>query len=197
MAKARTQRKSWREKLYDRHPSHGKVVKILIPRPLDVYALMRQVPEGKLVTDEQIRNRLATDNGADRTCSKVTGIFIRVVAEVAEEDRRDGKEEIAPYWRVIGRDGSLNSKRPGGLEQLKGLLDEKGHGLIQRGVNLGGGRFRGAPRGWPGWTSRWRVGFPRRDLTCSSCSSPGCWTRRPSEPSAPSTGPTSCPTSRV
>ena len=133
MAKARTQRKSWREKLYDRHPSHGKVVRILIPKPLDVDALIRQVPMGKLVTDEQIRNRLAAENAADRTCSKVTGMFIRVVAEVAEEDRRDGKEEIAPYWRAIGKDGSLNGKRPGGLEHLKELLEEEGHKVIQRG----------------------------------------------------------------
>ncbi len=27
------QRKSWREKLEGEHPSHGKIVKILIPNP--------------------------------------------------------------------------------------------------------------------------------------------------------------------
>jgi len=43
-------KKSWREKLTEEHPSHGKIIKILIPKPLDVDAIIRTVPEGKLVT---------------------------------------------------------------------------------------------------------------------------------------------------
>ena len=62
----------------------------------------------------QLRERLARDGGADVTCPLTTGIFVRIVAEAAEEDRRAGKKQIAPYWRVVRDDGSLNEKFPGG-----------------------------------------------------------------------------------
>ena len=128
-----SKKKSWREKLEGEHPNHGKIVKILIPNPRDVDALMRQIPEGDLVTDERIRNRLAKDNKADATCSKVTGIFIRIAAEVAEEDLKNGKKQITPYWRVIAKDGSLKPKFPSGIDHQKKLLEKEGHKVIQKG----------------------------------------------------------------
>jgi hypothetical protein len=88
---------TWREKLENPHPSHGKICKILIPKPLDVDDVVRIIPKGKLVTDVQIREKLAKDNGADKTCSKVTGIFLRIAAEAAEEDKSNGKTQITPY----------------------------------------------------------------------------------------------------
>lgn len=119
--------KSWREKLEGENLSHGKIVKMLIPKPLDIDTLIREIPEGKLVTDEQIRVRLAKDNYADSTCSKVTGIFIRIIAEAAEEDLLKGKNQITPYWRVIKKDGRLNPKLPGGVEAQSAHLREEGH----------------------------------------------------------------------
>ena len=88
--------------------------KMLIPVPLDVDALVRRVENGKLITDKQIRERLARNFHADLTCPLTTGIFIRIVAEAAEEDLINGREEIAPCWRVIKPDGSLMEKFPGG-----------------------------------------------------------------------------------
>lgn len=129
-------RKSWREKLEEERPVHGKIMRILVPKPLDVVALMNRIPKGKAVTDEQIRERLARDNDADRTCSWVTGIFVRIAAEVAEEDAREGKSEITPYWRVIARDGSLKSNLPGGVERQKELLEQEGHSVAQQGKKL-------------------------------------------------------------
>ncbi len=119
--------KTWREKLDEKHLSHGKIVKILIPKPLDVDALMRKISKGKLVSDEQIRERLAKDYHADKTCAKVTGIFFRIAAEAAEEDLRSGREQITPYWRVIKPDGSLNEKSPGGTEAQAARLRAEGH----------------------------------------------------------------------
>jgi len=40
-------------------------------------------------------------------------MFIRMVAEAAEEDRRAGKKRITPYWRTIKENGDLNEKFPG------------------------------------------------------------------------------------
>ncbi len=58
-----------------------------------------------------------------------TGIFIRIVAEAAEEDLRRGKKRIAPYWRVIKSVGSLNPKYPGVVQAQAARLREEGHAI--------------------------------------------------------------------
>jgi hypothetical protein len=103
--------------------------RMLIPKPLDVDALMRRIHEGKLATVDQIRERLARDFGADLTCPLTAGIFIRIAAEAAEEDSSRGEREITPYWRVIKGDGSLNEKLPGGVEAQAQRLRDEGHGI--------------------------------------------------------------------
>ena len=125
-------RKSWREKLHTKQ--EPRVVddprgKMLIPRPLDVDTLMRRVEKGKVATVSQIRERLAEDHHADFTCPLVTGIFLRIAAEAAEEELREGAEQVTPYWRVIRADGSLNEKFPGGVEAQAACLREEGHGI--------------------------------------------------------------------
>lgn len=127
-------RKSSREKL--ERVQEAKVEetskgKMLIPKPLDVDALMRRVEKGKLVTASRIRSKLAKDHGADYSCPMTTGIFIRVAAEAAEEDRKAGRENITPYWRVIRDDGSLNEKLPGGTDAQTAYLKKEGHVIIQ------------------------------------------------------------------
>ncbi|MFH0768169.1 MAG: MGMT family protein [Chloroflexota bacterium] len=106
---------------------HGKM---LIPRPIDVDALMRKVEKGKLVTVDQIRERLAKDCLADFTCPLTTGIFMRIAAEAAEEDLKRGEKQITPYWRVVKADGSLNEKFPGGVVAQAAHLKEEGHTIV-------------------------------------------------------------------
>ena len=135
-------RKTWRQKLEEEHPEHGKVVdippkmqnrfgtgKMLIPKPLDINALINKIPKGKLATVTQIREKLAKDAQANCSCPMTTGIFLRIVAEVAEEDVRSGKREVTPYWRVIKADGSLNEKFPGGTQAQSAHLKKEGHGI--------------------------------------------------------------------
>lgn len=110
--------------------SHGKIVKILIPKPKDIEALIRKIPEGKLITDAHIRNIVAKDYNADATCSKVTGIFLRIIAEAAEEDRQNGNKNITPYWRVINKDGQLKEKYPSGFKGHAKLLKKEGHEIV-------------------------------------------------------------------
>ncbi|MEW5700962.1 MAG: hypothetical protein AB1792_01860 [Candidatus Zixiibacteriota bacterium] len=86
---------------------------MLISRPIDVDWLIRKVRKGRLTTPTLIRERLARDYGAENACPLCTGIFIRIVAEAAEEDRRARKGRITPYWRVVQSDGSLYTKFPG------------------------------------------------------------------------------------
>jgi hypothetical protein len=125
-------RKTWREKLeidqgrkVVENPKGGGT--LLIPKPLDVDALVRKVETGKLVTADKIRRRLAKDYGGDTACPLCTGIFLRIAAEAAEEDLTRGATEITPYWRVVKADGGLNEKFPGGVDAQAVYLREEGH----------------------------------------------------------------------
>jgi len=40
------------------------------------------------------------------------------------------KKRIAPYWRVIKSDGSLNPKFPGGVQAQALHLKEEGHDIV-------------------------------------------------------------------
>lgn len=137
-------RKSWREKL-EKTGGLPKIVdipkkmenrlgrgKLLIPKPLDVDALIRKVKRGKLVTQEQIREKLARDFKVNVTCPITTGIFVRIAAEAAEEDLKNGKKQITPYWRVIKGDGRLNKKFPGNTKTQAKRLKEEGHRIQPR-----------------------------------------------------------------
>ena len=135
--------KTWRMKLEQEHPNHGKIVKIpakvpkswgkgtmLIPKPLDVDALMRKVRKGKLVTPSIIRARLAEQAGANMACPLTTGIFINIAANAAEEDRQAGKKRITPYWRTVKEGGKLNEKYPGGVKAQAAKLREEGFEIV-------------------------------------------------------------------
>ena len=99
---------------------------MLIPTPKLVDALIRKVPRGKLLTVGEMRRKLAVDFAADVTCPLTTGIFVRIAAEAAEEDRLNGRQKITPYWRVIKDDGNLNPKFPGGAAQQTRYLQSEG-----------------------------------------------------------------------
>ena len=138
-----TSRTSWREKL--ERPQEARLVKVppkmsrfgkgmmLIPTPSLVNGLLRKVPRGKLVTVGTIREKLARDHEADVTCPLTTGIFVRIVAEAAEEDRGQNKKGITPYWRVVRDDGSLNPKFPGGIDQQTRYLRAEGFSVVKSG----------------------------------------------------------------
>ncbi len=134
-----TSRIPWRTKLEKPGVHLPKIVRVppkwrkqygsgtmLIAHPLEVDALIRKVPRGKLVTVAQLRKRLARTHRTDTTCPLTTGIFVRIVAEVAEEDRRARKKRVTPYWRVVRDDGGLNEKFPGGVKQQARRLRAEG-----------------------------------------------------------------------
>lgn len=149
-----TSRTPWRAKL--EKPQARKIVRVprkmvaqlgrgtlLIPTPLDVDTEIRRSHAGELLTARLLRARLAERFGADTTCPLCTGIFVRIVAETAAEDERAGMENITPYWRVVGENGELNPKFPGGVAVQGRRLLEEGHR-----ITLGHGRrprVEGAP----------------------------------------------------
>jgi alkylated DNA nucleotide flippase Atl1 len=138
-------KKSWTEKLAD---SKGlpqvqiitdKMSKrwgtgtVVIPAPMEVNEIMRKVPAGKFITINEIRAALAKKHKASIGCPITTGIFAWVSAHAAEEQRREGKEDITPYWRTLKTGGLINEKYPGGVEGQKKLLEKEGHKVIQKG----------------------------------------------------------------
>ena len=92
---------------------------------------MRGVPEGEVTTAGRIREFLAQKHMAAVTCPLTTGIFIRIAAEAAEEDRALGRTPITPYWRVVKEDGSLYDKFPGGVAKQRERLKAEGHRFVR------------------------------------------------------------------
>jgi len=139
-----SKRKTWSEKLRDNkglpkvQEITGKMSKrwgtgtVVIPAPIEVDEIMRKVPEGKLVTINEIRAALAKKHGATIGCPITTGIFAWVAANAAEEERKEGKA-IMSYWRTLKTGGIINEKYPGGVETQKKLLEKEGHRVVQKG----------------------------------------------------------------
>jgi alkylated DNA nucleotide flippase Atl1 len=138
-------RKSWREKLAD-SKDLPKVVKITgrmaerwgkgtcaIPSPREVDAIMRKVPEGRLITINEIREKVAQKHKATIGCPITAGIFAWIAAHAAAEAADAGEEKITPYWRTLKAGGELNPKYPGGIERLKILLEAEGHTVVAKG----------------------------------------------------------------
>jgi hypothetical protein len=138
-------RKTWQEKLADSKgfpkvcPINAKQSKrwgqgtFVIPAPMEVDGLMRQVPKGKLATLDQIRVALAQRHGANIACPLTTAIFAWISAHAADEAATEGKKNTTPYWRTLKSKGELNPKYPGGIAGLKRKLSGEGHRVVQKG----------------------------------------------------------------
>jgi hypothetical protein len=123
----------WSVKLHkEKEIKYAKTDKgtMLIPRPVDVDALMKQVRKGKLTTVNYLREKLAEGHPVDMTCPLTTGIFVWVVAEAAADELRAGKKQVTPFWRTLKSDGSLNDKYPGGIDYQAAMLQIEGHELL-------------------------------------------------------------------
>jgi len=138
-------KKSLKEKLSD-DKGLPKIIKIegkmtkkwgtgtcVIPAPREVDEIMKKVPKGKLVTINQIREKLAKKHDATIGCPITTGIFVSIAASAAAEELAEGKKKITPYWRTLKTKGEINEKYPGGVEEQKKLLKREGHRIEKKG----------------------------------------------------------------
>jgi len=142
-----SKKKNWTEKLKDNKglPKVEKITDkmskkwgtgtVAIPAPIEVDEIMRKVPEGKLVTINEIRAALARKHKATIGCPITTGIFAWIAANAAEEQKQKGEKNITPYWRTLKTGGVINEKYPGGVEGQKKLLEKEGHKVVQKGKN--------------------------------------------------------------
>ena len=137
--------KSWREKLADAKdlpkviPLTGKAGErwgagtMAIPAPLDVDAIMRRVPTGRLITISEVRDRVAAQHEATVACPLTSGIFAWIAAHAAEEAAAEGEADVTPYWRTLKSGGELNPKYPGGIERQRERLEAEGHRVVPKG----------------------------------------------------------------
>jgi hypothetical protein len=139
MAKKKT---TWTEKLNDskdlpriEEVSEGMSLRWgtgrwVIPAPLEVDEIMSSVPQGKLITINEIRDRLAKKHGVNFACPLTTGIFAWIAANAAEECYAAGKKDITPWWRTLKTGGELNPKYPGGTGEQASRLMSEGHTIV-------------------------------------------------------------------
>ncbi len=138
-------KKTWAEKLADKKglpkvaSIEGKLSRrwgsgtMVIPAPLEVDALMRQVRKGRLTTIDELRKALAQRHGTTMACPITTGIFAWIAAHAAAEAEAQGRRRVTPYWRTLKSGGELNPKYPGGVSELKRRLEAEGHRVQKKG----------------------------------------------------------------
>ena len=109
--------------------------KFVMLSPLEVNSLMKKVSKGKLTTINQLRGILAKKYKTTTACPIVTGIFVIIAARAAEEELKEGKKRVTPYWRTIKSNGIINEKYPGGIAAQKKILKQEGHIILSKGKN--------------------------------------------------------------
>jgi hypothetical protein len=138
-------KKSWREKLAD-NKGLPRVIKLMgkmrkrwgkgtmvIPAPLEVDALMKQVPRGRVATTSELRAALAQSHKTNSVCPITTGIFSWIAAHAAAEAEIEGAKNVTPFWRTLKTGGEVNPKFPGGIKQTTKRLRAEGHKIISKG----------------------------------------------------------------
>jgi len=123
-------KKSWREKLAT---SKDLPKTMVIPAPYEVDALMRQVPEGQVVTINELRAALAAKHKVNFACPLTTGIFSWIAAHAAAEAEAEGEKHFTPFWRTLKTGGEINPKYPGGVEGIAKRLRVEGHKILRKG----------------------------------------------------------------
>ena len=126
----------------------GEPKKMLLAPPIEYDELMKKIPHGKVITADLLRDHLAEKHGADFACQLTGGMFINIAAHANEEraalDETPNGDETpcgdnthcvaeTPWWRTLKKDGELNEKFPGGIDNHKFKLEIEGHEVIQKG----------------------------------------------------------------
>jgi alkylated DNA nucleotide flippase Atl1 len=148
MAASGSKKKSWREKLHN-PKDKSRIVNVdakqkktlgegtvVIPAAIEVDEVMRRVPEGKLITLNDIRAALAKKHGTNNCDLVAVSIFSNIAALAAVEGAEAGEKETTPYWRTLQEGGVLKEKYPGGVEGQKALLEKEGQTIVKKGKKL-------------------------------------------------------------
>jgi hypothetical protein len=75
---------------------------VVLTNPSEVVAIMKKVPESKLITLEEICKAIANRHKAQACCTLTSGIFVMTAANAVAEAAEEGKDDLGiPYWRTL------------------------------------------------------------------------------------------------
>lgn len=97
--------------------------KMLVSSPKEIDDFIRNLPANAKISVKELRDELAKKHQADGTCPLSTGMFLRIVAEAALEEKQNGKpiQSITPFWKVISAESNEAKKLSIDSSQLKDL----------------------------------------------------------------------------
>ena len=120
-------KKSWIEKRYCEKAFKIKTIdkkfadiskgsKMLIASPPIIDEYVKSIDYGKFVEPIKMRDDLAKQYQADKTCPVTTGIFLRIISEASYEEFGIGIDTITPFWRIVDPKSKLASKLTCGID---------------------------------------------------------------------------------
>ena len=82
--------------------------RMLIASPPIIDEYVKSILYGEFIEPVKIRDDLAKEYNADKTCPVTAGIFLRIISEASYEEYDTGiqLDAITPFWRMV----NLNSK---------------------------------------------------------------------------------------
>jgi len=95
----------------------GCTEKMVKPSLSSVKEIVKKISKGKLITVEQIREKLARDFDVQTACPASTTKALELLSN---------ESKPVCYWRVIKKNGELISKCPRGVEGHASLLKKEG-----------------------------------------------------------------------
>jgi hypothetical protein len=108
---------------------------MVISTPREIEEVTLSIRKGKLMTLNGLRQVIAKRHQTTITCPVTTGIFLGIVAKAMAEREMMGVKKVAPWWRIVKTDGSLNDKMPGGLAEHRRRLEAEGFKVVRNGKN--------------------------------------------------------------
>lgn len=124
--------KSWKEKYEEEKKEKIKKLEksfadikvgetMYISTPKIIAQYINSIPKNENRTLSEMRIDLAKKVKADKTCPVTTGIFTRIIAERSLELMQEGKDPIAPFWKVVDPKTQLAKKISCGPEIIAKL----------------------------------------------------------------------------
>jgi len=104
----------------------GCVMFIATPKIIDEYVRCIQI--GNELDLPTMRNDLAIEYQAEKTCPVTASIFLRTVAEAALEELNQGKiiEEITPFWRMMTPKDNIAKRLSCGVDFIQEQRTKEG-----------------------------------------------------------------------
>ena len=92
--------------------------RMLIASPPIIDEYVKSILYGEFIEPVKMRDDLAKEYQADKTCPVTTGIFLRVISEASYEEYEYGIDlnAIAPFWRMVNPNSKLAGKLACGID---------------------------------------------------------------------------------